>query len=666
MIGIDTGGTYTDAVLFDETQGVLACAKSLTTKHDLSLGVRAAVEAVLSKPLPDIRLVSISTTLATNAIVEGQGSAVGLILIGQRADALDRADLRRALAGDPVVALKGGHHADGREIEPLDLDAAEAAILELAPRVSAFAVAGYFAVRNAEHERAIRDLVRERTGLPVTCSHELSSNLDAPRRALTAVLNARLIPLLQELIVVVQEMLNAWSIDAPVMVVMGDGSLISSDVALARPVETILSGPAASVIGARYLCGESDGYVVDIGGTTTDIALLENGWPALNLEGAIVAGWRTMVQAVSVHTVGIGGDSEVRIDDDGELIVGPRRALPLSLLVRDFPHLLEILKLQLLRGYPRTQDGRFALRQRLIDGHPEGMTSGETRVWQALEAGPISVEKLMSEHPLERQLERLIRKGLVLASSFTPSDAAHVLNRHTGWSREAAQLGAQLWARRDSIKNWESDDDATEFSELVLEQLIIQSGETLIGAALMDQLALGLDTRQTVARTLIRRSLRKTTSASELLDVRVNLHRPIIAIGAPASTYYPEIAKRLGCQLEIPEHAEVCNAVGAVASGVMQSVKVTITSPAQGRYRIHFDEANEDFCDLDEAIERAESQAGEQAIGHALAAGAEQPQLKLTRNDTTADLGAGETIFLESEVVATAVGRPRLKPLVAV
>ena len=194
----------------------------------------------------------------------------------------------------------------------------------------------------------------------------------------------------------------------------------------------------------------------------------------------------------------------------------------------------------------------------------------------------------------------------------------------------------------------------------------MQSGETLISAALIDELALELDVTQTVARALIRRSLGKSTSTSELLDVKVNLHRPIIAIGAPARTYYPEVAARLGCKLEIPENADVCNAVGAVASGVMQSVRVTITSPDQGRYRVHLEDGNEDFDDLDEAIARAQSRAGDQAVDHALAAGADHPQIRLARNDTIADLGGGETIFLESEIVATAVGRPRLKPSVAI
>ena len=194
-LGIDTGGTFTDAVLFDPDRGVVAAAKRLTTKHDLALGIGAAIDAVLEQHPAEIAFVGLSTTLATNAVVEGQGNPACLILIGYPEAALDRAGLREALGSDPVVAVSGGHRPSGEEQAPLDLDAVRAAILRHAPAVTAFAVAGFFAVRNPAHEQAVRDLVRDLTGKPVTCGHELTSGLDAPRRALTALLNARLIPL---------------------------------------------------------------------------------------------------------------------------------------------------------------------------------------------------------------------------------------------------------------------------------------------------------------------------------------------------------------------------------------------------------------------------------------------------------------------------------------
>ncbi len=198
-------------------------------------------------------MVSISTTLATNAIVEKHGAPICLILMGYDAKALERAGLRQAMGGDPVVMVAGGHKPTGEPQAELDVAAVRAAILEHAPKVAAFAVSGYFSVRNPAHEIAVRALVRELTGEPVTCGHELTSKLDAPRRALTAALNARLIPQLQQLVQAVEGLLARKGIKAPLMVVKGDGSLIKSDLALTCPVETILSGPAASLVGARHL-----------------------------------------------------------------------------------------------------------------------------------------------------------------------------------------------------------------------------------------------------------------------------------------------------------------------------------------------------------------------------------------------------------------------------
>ena len=315
LLGLDTGGTYTDAVLFDQTKGrfeasgakasgvVLATAKALTTKHDLAIGLKGAIEAVLPhlpagvKPA-DIALVSMSTTLATNAIVEGHGAPICLILLGYDVKALDRAGLKQALGSDPVVFVAGGHKPTGDEQAPLDLAAARGAILTYAPRVAAFAVSGYFSVRNPAHEIAVRQLIRDLTDRPVSCGHELTSKLDAPRRALTVALNARLIPQLQQLIRAVSGLLAERGITAPLMVVKGDGSLIDQQVALTCPVETILSGPAASLVGARHLSGADTVMVSDMGGTTTDIAMLRHGRPVLNKEGAVVGGWRTMVEAV--------------------------------------------------------------------------------------------------------------------------------------------------------------------------------------------------------------------------------------------------------------------------------------------------------------------------------------------------------------------------------
>lgn len=168
LLGIDTGGTYTDAVLFSEATGVVAKAKALTTRHDLAEGVSGAVETVLAKarvPVSAISLVSLSTTLATNALVEGQGGRAGLIMIGFGPEDLKRDGLQEALGSDPVLFLPGGHNVHGGET-PLDMSALDETLPDLSSQVSSFAIAGYFAVRNPDHEKRVRDRIREVSHLP--------------------------------------------------------------------------------------------------------------------------------------------------------------------------------------------------------------------------------------------------------------------------------------------------------------------------------------------------------------------------------------------------------------------------------------------------------------------------------------------------------------------
>ena len=302
LLGIDTGGTYTDAAIIDAAEHrVIATAKALTTKGDLAVGVSEAMRVALAA-LPagfqrsEIALVSVSTTLATNAVVEGHGGAVGTILIGFDEAMATRSGIAASYADMPVQIIGGGHDHNGEPRAPLDRAGLAAAIGALDPRVEAYAVAATFAVRNGEHEIEARTLITARTGKPVTISTELASALDAPRRALTAALNARLISRISALIAAVRRAMAQEQFVCPLMIVRGDGTLALADTVAARPIETVLSGPAASLVGAHWLCGLDDFIMSDMGGTTTDLGVLSGGRPRVSEEGAEVGGWRTMVK----------------------------------------------------------------------------------------------------------------------------------------------------------------------------------------------------------------------------------------------------------------------------------------------------------------------------------------------------------------------------------
>ncbi len=226
FLGIDTGGTFTDAVLLDARKQVVAGAKSLTTRFDLAIGIGGALDKLPAGMLERVDLVSLSTTLTTNSVVEGKGSPVCVLLAGYDAPQVKASGLVELLGMEAIVALSGGHDAGGFALEALDRDASRAAILRHAPRVSAFAISASFGVRNPEHELQLRAWVEELCDKPVTCGHELASSLGAPRRAMTVALNARMISHVKTLIDSVRSTLAARHIDAPLMIVKGDGTLI--------------------------------------------------------------------------------------------------------------------------------------------------------------------------------------------------------------------------------------------------------------------------------------------------------------------------------------------------------------------------------------------------------------------------------------------------------
>lgn len=659
LLGIDTGGTYTDAVLLDDKRGVLGKAKALTTRFDLSVGIRGALEALLPDEPPEISAVSLSTTLATNAVVEGQGSPVCLILIGYEPYLLSDAGLEKILNHEDIVFIQGGHTPSGEEQAPLDMNEARQAILAHESRVAAFAVSGYFSVRNPTHELRVQRLVRELTNLPVTCGHELTSQLHAPRRALTVALNARLIPSLRQLIIAVQDTLAGLGIRAPLMVVKGDGSLIDANMALERPVETILSGPAASVVGARHLTNVDNVFVVDMGGTTTDIAALQGGQPVLNPGGAWVGGWQTMVEAIDDRTIGLGGDSEVRVDEDGGLRVGPRRVIPLSRLAQHYPTVVDVLRSQ-AQGNAETgavgqYSGCFIMRQRPLEIERSSLTVAQREIWGILGDGPVPLSQILGgvKYPplYHRLLDEMIGRGLIVASAFTPTDAVCVLGEYECGSLEAAKLGAALWAAQLNT-------DTGQFCKSVVRRVVEELGRAVVASALAEEGGLTLGSQDHVGRLLIDRAL--AANDEGFLSTAITVNRPLVAIGAPVAAYLPAVASKLGMNLCIPEHSEVASAIGAVAGEVVQIVRILIR-PLHGAkaYRVHLPSEPSDFPCLEDAVVCAQEASRRLALGRASRAGAGLADVHTERHDRTVKGGGGwlEEIYLETEVVATAFGR---------
>ena len=662
-IGLDTGGTFTDAVALDTERRVIASAKALTTHWDLSVGLGEAIHAVLGE-LPEgtrrehISLVSVSTTLATNAVVESRFSPICTLLVGFDERMVERSGLRRA--GGVLVHVCGGHEATGEESEPLDESAIDAAVREFAPRVEAFAVAAMFSVRNPAHERRARERIRALCDKSVTCSYELSSQLDAPKRALTAALNARLTPQIRHLLEALGEVLEREAVSAPVMVVRGDGTLIRAEIALEYPVETILSGPAASVVGAGFLSGLADFAVADMGGTTTDVAIVAGGRPVVRPEGAVLGGWRTMVKAIDVHTCGLGGDSEVHFDHDMRLRVGPRRAMPLSLLATQFPQVLgDLHRLAASERLPLFA-ARYALRNpgRDLDAQLDRL---EQRVWEALGPKPRSLAEIARTTPGAEAVRRLVDRGLASLAGFTPSDALHVLGKQQGWSVEAARLGAAVLALEERNAGARRETAAPEaICQRVYEHVVREGARVVIECALAQDPGIeALHGRWGPLGRLLE-DVVSGRPFSRLVEAALRLATPLVAIGAPAGAYFPEIARRLGAALRVPEHAAVCNAVGAAVGVVAESCEILVNQPTFKVFRVHDPAGNRDYGDSAEAIEEAKRVSRELALVAATRAGAAEPRLETVVSERRARGGPGGDVdyLAEATVRTTATGRP--------
>lgn len=662
LLGVDTGGTYTDAVVIRDEKTVIASAKALTTRNDLAIGVGNAVRAVLAKAdvsAADVSLASLSTTLATNALVEGQGGRVALIYVGFKERDLQAHGLADALKGDPYLILAGGHDHAGSEAIPLDETALVAFLEQHKGDVSGFAVASQFATRNPAHELRVADLVTQLTGKPVSSSHQLSAKLNGPKRALTAVLNARLIGMIDRLIGRAEDVLTEIGVTAPLMVVRGDGALISASQARECPIETILSGPAASIVGARWMTGADHALVSDIGGTTTDVALLREGRPAIDPAGAQVGPYRTMVEAVAMRTTGLGGDSEVHFLTEGlqgGITLGPRRLLPVSLVAVDAPDIVhDALDAQLRTATPGEFDARFV---RAVAGQThEGVGPRESALLERIGDGVHPLGNILRSRIETGALQRLVERGLVQIAGVTPSDASHVLGRVDAWDTDAARKALGLFGRRRTGAGNMLAPDPDVMAQMIVDQLTHQTALALLETAFAEEDPAFDAPPDVLARhVLLQRGL---MGHRGLLRIDAALNVPVIGLGASAAAYYPAVGRMLGAQMILPEHADVANAIGAVVGRVTMRESGTVTSPSEGRYRVHLISGPEDFTDQVSAIAQLEDALRQKAVSGAQTAGVADIQVKCAHDIRTSKVENRE-VFIEAVITVEATGRPRI------
>jgi len=653
VLGIDTGGTYTDGVLLDQSaHNILDTTKTLTTKKDLKIGILNALDDLVTDREEEVDLVVISTTLATNAIAEKKGRPAALFLIGYDQELVQTFQLQEHFATARYHYLDGGHDLHGNQKAPLNGEELEHKAQELAAEVDAFAISSYFSPLNPSHEEAAFEILTSAVDRPVILGHQLSKKLDSVQRATTATLNASLLAILQEFIQAMHQALEARGIDAPLMVVKGDSALMNSQLAQNRPVETIHSGPAASAIGGQYLSEKENGLVIDIGGTTTDIALINQGRVRILEEGTSVGEYNTAVRAADIRSIGLGGDSMIDFDLEDQITVGPSRVRPLAKMAHEEKSVardLERLSHQDQNKLsPSHLEYWFLLREpsHIID-NPRSREA-----LRLLEDGPMSLPKILESlevfHPLQFGGASLIKEEIVGRAALTPTDLLHVRGAFTPWNTEAARIGTYLMASFQGLK-------VKEFIQAVLDHITVHISREIISYLTGQTLepAPYYVTPDDLGLWLFQENL---TGDDPYLGSEISLKMPIIGIGAPAHIFLPPVAEVLHTEFISPPHYEVANAVGAVSGSVIAQGEVWVYPQVQNTrtvgYHVQFEGDRERFPTKRAAMDFAYKKTTQQARQAADELGIVDPHIEVQQLPDGAE---------SYRIRAQAIGSPKMK-----
>ena len=549
-LGIDAGGTFTDGVIIRDSDGVILDAtKVLTTYPDPIGGIKKVIDTLNPDYVKDIKLVSVSTTLSTNTILEDTGFPVGVILVG------DYVIPNEGFPAPFYVRLSGGHTSNGEEAAPLDEEGVKQFALEVKNHVAAFSVSSFFSNRNSEHELRVKQIIREITGMPVVCGHELSQEVGAYDRAITAYLNAQLLPITHKFIQSIMQDIKSRGIEANLLMLKCDGSVVGMEEALERPIESIFSGPAASLVGAAFLTKYPTCVMVDVGGTSTDVALIRDGVPEISDQGAIVGGWKTMVKAIRMETSATGGDSHIWVQEQ-KFYVGPRRVIPLCRAAVLYTGFLERLRESKSPSRKllceNIQATKFFVRSGL---KPLELTRTEEDIYDVIQGIPLSyvdIFQRLKKQPSVHALDSLIQKRLIQSIGFTPTDALHVLGEFSLWETEASIIGAERLAKQLRVSK-------EELSVMVKQKVAMNMAKDLVSYLV-----------EGIPESVVNKML----SGDNFTRFKVEI--PVVLLGGPVVAYKEEMEKLLDANIVVPEHASVGNAVGSLVGKGIKRVEILI------------------------------------------------------------------------------------------
>ncbi|MCR4722946.1 MAG: hydantoinase/oxoprolinase family protein [Eubacteriales bacterium] len=561
-IGIDTGGTYTDGVLVDVSTGnIINTTKTPTTHDDLSICVRRIFEE-LSVFDNRVCLVSISTTLATNACAEGRGARCKLILFGSSPKDVDELGPDVGLIpSNQIYFAKGAVNMRGDVIEAFDEKGFTEDFLSFCDNYDAFGVVQVWGMKNPVLEKKAKEIIKTLSDKPVVCGYELSSNLNYLRRAVSAYLNGTLTPIFNDFMDSVKLDMNNLGIECPIFVVRGDGSVMSEEYARTRPVETLLSGPAASVLGARALCPEvNDAVVIDMGGTTSDIAVIKDRSILISEEGASVSGFLTSTRAIDITTEVLGCDVEVLFDNQSVPYIGRRRIVPLCVLSMTHPEVKEFFKGNgdlALSGTAEDASFYYVAASEKLDY--KRFSDEEMALIASLKGEALNMSEIRRRFGnVYYRVIKLYDDGVLSKAGLTATDYLHIKDDFDAFDAEASYLAANYCA---SLSNRTAEEDANTVYNLITRGLF---GLYFAKLAMMEEKLSDMNDRESLTRI----SDFAYYGSDGFIGLKAQSDFAVIGIGASAHIFIPRLREHVNGECIVPKNAGVGNALGAILGSV--------------------------------------------------------------------------------------------------
>lgn len=665
-IGIDTGGTYTDAVIYDFDSGKVLCsAKALTTHEKLETGIINALSRLDKQYFSKVDIVALSTTLATNACIENKGGRAKLLFFGVEQKVFDMVGKDYGLTdkSDVYLCEKSGDFSGNNTQQP-NWDKLFTQLDDWLNDAEGLGIVEVFAASNgAKLEKTAKKLVEERYGIPAVCGHELFYELNSIQRGAGTLLNAKLIPIIKQFLESIKSALEKMHINAPVVVIRSDSTKMSEQYAETKPVETILSGPASSVTGGVNITEEKNCLIIDMGGTTTDVSIVKNGIPLNADSGVRIGSWKTFVHGVFIDTFGLGGDSTIRVEH-GKVVQLPQRMIPLCVAATRWPlinkELEELIDSKKYHSYPLYE---FLLLQKSVTGNNSHIihnkyTKEESELINLLEKQPLPLEKAanaLGKDIYTFNTERLESEGVIIRAGLTPTDIMHVKKDFNAFD-ETASITAVKYILSNIFEETGIEYTQEEFCDMVYDTVKLKLYENIVRILLTDKypddFKNGVN-EQTMA--LIRNSYKDRLHKD--LPVGFVTDMSLVGIGAPTHIFLPDVAKALGTGCVIPSDAKYANAIGAVVSNVRSVYQIEIRSEYDSSYMVYAPSGRYVTNDFDEAVEYAKKAASEAALKDAQSKGiADNYNINTQVITNTATAKKGEQINLGTTVIATVSG----------